>query len=82
MPVITFATFVVVADDSFSGSPVVETVPEAMAAADHRRGHLPDHHLNDRPIVEVQSLTMQQQCRHVGHYANEVLLLSMTPTLW
>jgi hypothetical protein len=47
MPVITFATLIVVANDSLPWTPIEQAVLEGVPASDNWRRYEPDRHFDD-----------------------------------
>jgi hypothetical protein len=50
MPVITFATLIVLANDSLPWMPIEQAVLEGVLTSDNWRRHEPDRHFDDCPI--------------------------------
>jgi hypothetical protein len=61
---ITLASLVVVPDKSPAVAAVIQSVLAPMATACHRCRHLPDNHLNDRTVIEVEPVAPWR--RYVG----------------
>ena len=63
---------VVVSDNSLSRAAVEKPVLVVMTAAFHRRGYAPYHHLQNRAVVEIDPVALEQFRLHVGNYANRL----------
>jgi hypothetical protein len=61
---------VVVSDDALSRVAVKEPVLVAVIASLYGRRDPPDHHLQNRAVVEVHLVALKQFSLHVGNYAN------------
>jgi hypothetical protein len=61
---------VVVSDKALSRVAVEEPVLVVMSAPLYRGRDAPDHHLQNRAIVEVHPVALKQFGLHVGNYAN------------
>ena len=63
---------VVVSDDLLSGVAVEGPVLVVMSASFYRGGNAPDHHLQNRAVVEVYPVALKQFGLLVGNYANRL----------
>jgi hypothetical protein len=61
---------VVVSDDALSRVAVKEPVLVVVIASLYGRRDAPDHHLQNRAVVEVHPVALKQVGLHVGNYAN------------
>jgi hypothetical protein len=69
---IALRALVVVSDDSLSRVAVEEPVLVVMSASFYRGRNAPDHHLQNRAVVEVHPVALKQFGLHVGNYANRL----------
>jgi hypothetical protein len=69
---ISLWALVVVSDNSLSRVAVEEPVLVMMSASFYRGRNAPDHHLQNRAVVEVHAVALKQFSLHVGNYANRL----------
>ena len=67
---------VVVSDNSLSRVAVEEPIFVVMSASFYRGWDAPDHHLQNRAVVEVHSVALKQFSLHVGNYANRLRVVN------
>jgi hypothetical protein len=67
---------VVVSDNSLSRVAVEEPVLIVMSASFYRGGDAPDHHLQNRAVIEVHPVALKQFGLHVGNYANRLRVVN------
>jgi hypothetical protein len=70
MAVISFASFVVIANDSKISDNVNQTVLVRVFAWRNLVRDLPNDHLNEMALIIDAPKLMDQPCLHVGKYAN------------
>jgi hypothetical protein len=73
---ISLWALVVVSDNSLSRVAVEEPVLVMMSASFYRGRNAPDHHLQNRAVVEVHTVTLKQFSLHVGNYANRLEIVN------
>ena len=69
---ISLWALVVVSDNSLSRVAVEEPILVVMSASFYRGRNAPDHHLQNRAVVEVHPVALKQFGLHVGNYANRL----------
>jgi hypothetical protein len=67
---------VVVSDNSLSRVAVEEPVLIVMSASFYRGRNAPDHHLQNRAVIEVHPVALKQFGLHVGNYANRLRVVN------
>ena len=72
MSMIALGSLIIVSDDALSRVPVEEPILVVMSASLQRGGNAPDHHLQNRAVVEVHPVALKQFGLHVGNYANRL----------
>jgi hypothetical protein len=69
---IALSALIVVSDNSLSRVAIEEPVFVVMSASFYRGRNAPDHHLQNRAVIEVQPVALKQFSLHVGNYANKL----------
>ena len=64
MPMIAFATFIVVAHLANTRTTVEQRMLQSMDGRRHRRRNTPKHHLHDRTIVVIDALVKEEFSLH------------------
>lgn len=67
---IAFEAFIVVADNSSTRIAIEQSIFVVMGAPWHGFENTPDHHFDNSPVVEQESIAVDQFRIHVGNYAN------------
>jgi hypothetical protein len=70
VPMIAFASFIVISNQSLADAAEEEAILEEVPAAEDRLGHSPDHHLADRSIGGFVLLMENPNRIQVGNHAN------------
>lgn len=81
MPVVTLASFVVIAKDTFPGDDISQRIFEHMRRTTYRLRHPPNAHFNKSIWRKLMTLTHKQIGFHVGIYTNTNEVLSISPTM-
>jgi hypothetical protein len=75
---IALGLLIIVSNDALSRVAVEEPILVVMTATLHRGRNAPDHHLQDRAVVEIHPVALKQLGLHVGNYANRLAFVNQT----
>lgn len=67
---VAFEAFIVITDNSSTRIAIEQSIFVVMGAPWHGFGNTPDHHFDNSPVVEQESIAVDQFRIHVGNYAN------------
>jgi hypothetical protein len=79
MAVVALWMFVVVADQAPAWNAVEEPILERMRTTFYRNWKSPNHNFENRSIIKIETMTVDQERIHVGTLANTEIVVNDLP---